>query len=130
VRVFTAEETQAGVDFIGKTAPGRYATADTVAEEAVGLSLEGLTTEFTTVNLRALADVDASALAAAYDRYVSGDWTVVLWGCQPVCRGSARPGPRRGHRPPRLIRPARKPRDRARKPGQNLGIVCLDSAQT
>jgi len=77
---FTAEETQAGVDFIGKTAPGRYATADTVAEEAVGLSLEGLTTEFTTANLLALADVDASALAAAYDRYVSGEWTVVIVG--------------------------------------------------
>jgi zinc protease len=77
---FTAEETQAGVDFIGKTAPGRYATADTVAEEAVGLSLEGLTTEFTTANLLALADVDASALAAAYDRYVSGEWTVVVVG--------------------------------------------------
>jgi len=77
---FTAEETQAGVDFIGKTAPGRYATADTVAEEAAGLSLEGLTTEFTTTSLRALADVDASALAAAYDRYVSGEWTVVIVG--------------------------------------------------
>ena len=35
---FTEEETQAGVDFIGKTAPGRFATADTVAEEAAGLS--------------------------------------------------------------------------------------------
>jgi len=77
---FTAEETQAGVDFIGKTAPGRYATADTVAEEAAGLSLEGLTTEFTTANLHALADVDAPALAAAYDRYVNGEWTVVIVG--------------------------------------------------
>ena len=77
---FTAEETQAGVDFIGKTAPGRYATADTVAEEAAGLSLEGLTTEFTTATLLALAEVDASALAAAYDRFVSGEWTVVVVG--------------------------------------------------
>ena len=77
---FTEEETQAGVDFIGRTAPGRYATADTVAEEAAGLSLEGLTTEFTTANLLALADVDAAALAAAYDRYVNGEWTVVIVG--------------------------------------------------
>jgi zinc protease len=77
---FTAEETQAGVDFIGKTAPGRYATADTVAEEAASLSLEGLTTEFTTANLLALADVDAPALAGAYNRYVSGQWTVVIVG--------------------------------------------------
>ena len=77
---FTEEETRAGVDFIGRTAPGRYATADTVAEEAAGLSLEGLTTEFTTANLVALADVDAAALAAAYDRYVTGAWTVIVVG--------------------------------------------------
>jgi zinc protease len=77
---FTEEETQAGVDFIGKTAPGRYATADTVAEEAAGLSLEGLTTEFTTANLQALPNVDAAALAAAYNRYVTGAWTVVIVG--------------------------------------------------
>jgi predicted Zn-dependent peptidase len=77
---FTQEETKAGVDFIGKTAPGRYATADAVAEEAAALSLEGLTTEFTTANLQALLDVDAAALAAAYDRYVTGEWTVVIVG--------------------------------------------------
>jgi predicted Zn-dependent peptidase len=77
---FTQQETQAGVDFIGRTAPGRYATADTVAEEAAGLSLEGLTTDFTTANLLALADVDAEALAEAYDRYVDGQWTVIIVG--------------------------------------------------
>jgi len=77
---FTEDETQAGVDFIGKTAPGRFATADTVADEAASLSLEGLTTEFTTANLRALADVDAAALTEAYGRYVSGEWTVVVVG--------------------------------------------------
>jgi zinc protease len=77
---FTEDETRAGVDFIGKTAPGRFATADTVADEAAGLSLEGLTTEFTTANLRALADVDPAALSEAYGRYVSGEWTVVVVG--------------------------------------------------
>ena len=77
---FTEEETRAGVDFIGKTAPGRYATADAVAEEAAVLSLEGLTTEFTTANLRALADVDAAALSTAYDRFVTGEWTVIVVG--------------------------------------------------
>jgi zinc protease len=77
---FTEEETRAGVDFIGKTAPGRFATADTVAEEAAGLSLDGLTTEFTTANLRALTDVDAEAMTEAYGRYVSGEWTVVVVG--------------------------------------------------
>ena len=77
---FTEAETQAGVDFIGKTAPGRFATADAVADEAAGLSLEGLTTEFTTANLRALAEVDAEVLTQAYGRYVTGAWTVVVVG--------------------------------------------------
>jgi zinc protease len=77
---FTAQETQAGVDFIGRTAPGRFATADTVAEEAAGLSLEGLTTEFTTANLHALAGVDPTCLATAYGRFVTGEWTVVIVG--------------------------------------------------
>jgi predicted Zn-dependent peptidase len=77
---FTEEETKAGVDFIGRTAPGRYATADAVAEEAAALSLEGLTTEFTTANLQALLGVDPAAMAAAYDRYVTGEWTVVIVG--------------------------------------------------
>ena len=77
---FTEAETKAGVDFIGRTAPGRYATADTVADEAAGLSLEGLTTEFTTASLRALADVDAQVLTKAYRRYVTGEWTVIVVG--------------------------------------------------
>ena len=77
---FTEAETQVGVDFIGKTAPGRFATADTVADEAAALALEGLTTEFTTANLRALDDVDAGALAKAYGAYVTGEWTVVIVG--------------------------------------------------
>jgi zinc protease len=77
---FTPQETKAGVDFIGRTAPGRYATADTIAEEAAALALEGLTTEFTTANLRALLEVDAAALGTAYGRYVSGEWTVVVVG--------------------------------------------------
>ena len=77
---FTKTETKIGVDFIGKTAPGRYATADTVADEAAGLSLEGLTTDFTTESLRALEDVDAEVLTKAYGRYVSGAWTVIIVG--------------------------------------------------
>ena len=87
---FTAQETKAGVDFIGRTAPGRYATADTVAEEAAGLSLEGLTTEFTTANLLALAEVDPEILAAAYGRYVDGQWTVVIVGDASLYAGGVR----------------------------------------
>jgi len=77
---FTAEETRAGVDFIHKTAPGRYATADAVADEASTMALEGLSTEFTTANLLDLATVDAGRLSAAYRRFVTGAWTVVVVG--------------------------------------------------
>ena len=77
---FTPQETQAGVDFISRTAPGRFATADTVAEEAAGLSLEGLTTDFTTANLLALANVTPAALKSAYNRYITSDWTIVIVG--------------------------------------------------
>lgn len=77
---FTAAEAQAGVDFIGKTAPGRFATADAIADEAAGLSLDAMTTEFTSATLRALADVHAEALTRAYGRYVDGEWTVIIVG--------------------------------------------------
>ena len=57
-----------------------YATADAVADEAAAMALEGLSTEFTTANLLDLATVDADRLAAAYNRFVTGDWTVVVVG--------------------------------------------------
>ena len=44
------------------------------------MALEGLTTEFTTANLLDLATVDAERLSAAYRRFVTGDWTVVVVG--------------------------------------------------
>ena len=52
---FTDAEVPLGVDYVGKTAPGRYATADAVADEAAALALEGLPLDFTTRNLRAVA---------------------------------------------------------------------------
>lgn len=77
---FTESEARSGVDFIGRTAPGRYATADAVADEAVSLAFDGLGTEFTTRTLRDLADVDAARLTQAYRRHVDGRWTAVLVG--------------------------------------------------
>ena len=91
------------MDFIRKTAPGRYATADAVADEAAAMALEGLTTEFTTANLLDLATVDAERLSAAYSRFVTGDWTVVVVGdAGALRRRRPRPRPRRRHRRPRL----------------------------
>ncbi len=77
---FTEAETTSGIDFIAKTAPGRYATADAIADEAVMLALDGLTTEFTTRNLQELERLTPGELQEAYDRYVTGQWTVVLVG--------------------------------------------------
>jgi predicted Zn-dependent peptidase len=77
---FTPEEVRAGVDFMGKTAPGRFATADAVADEAANMAFEGLTTDFTTRTLREMQDLDADALTRAYARWVTGEWTVVVVG--------------------------------------------------
>lgn len=82
------KEVRSGADFIGLTAPGRYATADAVADEALGLAMEGRTTAFTTENLRDMASVDAARANAAYERFldeagISADgsgWTIVLVG--------------------------------------------------
>jgi predicted Zn-dependent peptidase len=87
---FNDKEIRSGVDFISKTAPGRYATADAIADEAVGMALDGRTTAFTTANLRDLATVDRSRVDAAYARFTEeagigvgepgAGWTVVMVG--------------------------------------------------
>lgn len=77
---FTDEEVRAGVDFISKTAPGRFATADAVADEAVTMALDGLTTDFTTRTLDEMRRLDSEQLTEAYCRWVQGEWTVVVVG--------------------------------------------------
>jgi predicted Zn-dependent peptidase len=87
---FSDKEIRSGVDFISKTAPGRYATADAIADEAVSMALDGRTTAFTTANLRDLSTVDRTRVEAAYARFAAGagigastpgaGWTVVIVG--------------------------------------------------
>ena len=77
---FADTEVRAGIDFMSKTAPGRFAVADAVADEAANLALEGLTTQFTTQTLDAMQQLDADTLGQAYRRYVTGEWTVVVVG--------------------------------------------------
>ena len=77
---FTDAEVRSGADFVGRTAPGRYATADAVADESATLAMEGLPADFTTRNLRAVASLAAEDLDDAYRRAATGEWSVVLVG--------------------------------------------------
>ncbi len=77
---FEPEETRSGIDYVRQTAPGRYATADALADEAAARALEGLTTEHTTATLRQMADLTPERLTEAYRRYVDGSWTIVVVG--------------------------------------------------
>lgn len=77
---FSAEELRSGVDYVAKTAPGRYATADAVADETAALALEGLPLDFTTRNLDGVRALTREDLDAAYRRTVTGEWSVVVVG--------------------------------------------------
>ncbi len=77
---FTEQEVDQGRRYLVRTAPARYATADTIADEAAALSYDGLGTDFTNRTLLDIATMDAERLDAAYRRFVDGHWTVVLVG--------------------------------------------------
>lgn len=67
-------------DYLGRTAPARYVTADVVAAEALGLAMEGLPNRFVTDNLREIAEAEPDVVAAAWDANRTEPWTVVLVG--------------------------------------------------
>ncbi len=77
---FTVAEVSGAADFLSLTAPGRYATADVVADEAAAFALEGLTTRFTTALLRDLPWLTPEVVTEAYRRFVDGRWTIVVVG--------------------------------------------------
>ena len=77
---FSDTEIRSGVDFISMTAPGRYATAGAVADEAITMAMDGLSTETTTQNLAAMKLVDADLAGQAYRRFVDGNFAVVVVG--------------------------------------------------
>ncbi|MDO5699307.1 MAG: pitrilysin family protein [Dermatophilus congolensis] len=77
---FMPEETKAGVDFLVKTAPSRYETADMIADEAVSRALDGSDTDEVTQVLRDTMTLTPDRLQEAYQRYVDGAWTVVVVG--------------------------------------------------
>lgn len=76
----TEEETRAGVDFMTLTAPGRYDTADAIADETSGLAGDNLPLTFTSDVIAAMRELTAEDLNEAWGSHVSRDWTVVVVG--------------------------------------------------
>ena len=77
---FTEEEVRAGVDFLAGTAPGRYATADAIAGEAVSLVMDRLPLDFTTSNREATLALTAEELTDAYAALAPERWCVIVVG--------------------------------------------------
>ncbi|MFW5472170.1 M16 family metallopeptidase [Knoellia sp. CPCC 206450] len=77
---FSESEIRGGVDYVVQTAPGRYATADAVADEASALALEGLPLDFQTTTLAAMRELDEERLRTAYAEVATGEWVVVVVG--------------------------------------------------
>ena len=77
---FTQEETRAGVDFMTLTAPGRYDTADAIADETAGLAGDELPLTFTSDTIAAMRDLSAEDLGRAWREQVTPEWTIVVVG--------------------------------------------------
>ncbi|KGN34942.1 protease [Knoellia sinensis KCTC 19936] len=77
---FSEKEIRAGIDFVVQTAPGRYATADAVADEASALAIEGLPLDFQTRTLSTMRELDNARLTTAYTEVVTGEWVIVVVG--------------------------------------------------
>ncbi|GAA8846755.1 pitrilysin family protein [Helicobacter pylori] len=77
---FTDAETRAGVDFMSLTAPGRYDTADAIADETSGLAGDNLPLTFTSDMIAAMRELTAADLDAAWREHVRPEWTIVVVG--------------------------------------------------
>ncbi|MBD5831541.1 M16 family metallopeptidase [Janibacter melonis] len=76
----TPVEATSGVDFMTLTAPGRYATADALADELAHLAADGLPLTFTSDTVAAMRRLTPEDLDAAWRADVGTDWTVVVVG--------------------------------------------------
>lgn len=76
----TPVEATSGVDFMTLTAPGRYATADALADELAHLAADGLPLTFTSDTVAAMRRLTPEDLDAAWREDVGTDWTVVVVG--------------------------------------------------
>ena len=77
-------------DFVARTAPGRYLTADAVADEIVSLVSDGLEPAVVTRTLDELRELTAEQVARAWDDVRTGPgWTVVAVGDPEHAEGLA-----------------------------------------
>jgi zinc protease len=75
----TDAEVRHAADFVGKTAPGRFATADAVADEVVRLALDDLDVDTVTRTLEQVRTLTRPQVAAAWDEVREGPgWTTVV----------------------------------------------------
>lgn len=87
----TEEEVRGAADFVARTAPARYLTADAVADEIVSLVSDGMEPAATiTRTLADLQDLSVERVAVAWDEVRTGPgWTVVAVGDPAVAAGLA-----------------------------------------
>lgn len=77
----TEREVREAADYLVMTAPGRYLTADAVADELVSLMSDGLPVDTVTRTLDDLRGLGTERVAAAWDEVRTGPgWTVVAVG--------------------------------------------------
>lgn len=77
----SAPEVEHAADFVAKTAPGRYATADAVADEVVRLALDDLDVSTVSETVAQAASLTQEQAAAAWDEVANGPgWTAVVVG--------------------------------------------------
>ena len=75
----TEPEVRHGADFVAKTAPGRYSTADTIASEVLRLAMDGLDADFVTHTVAGARSLTLDQAAEAWDEVRRGpDWTTVV----------------------------------------------------
>jgi predicted Zn-dependent peptidase len=75
---FPRAEIAKGVDFITRATPGRWATADAVADETAALAMEGLPWDFQQRTLEAMARLGPDDLASAMAGLAPEGWATVI----------------------------------------------------
>lgn len=77
---FSQDEAREGRDYVARTAPARYATADAVADEVADLLLTELPLDFPTRTVTEVTELTPEVLDAAWREWITGEWTLVVVG--------------------------------------------------